>query len=74
MAGALLNWLVIAGSIGGALAAILAGAKAVTNTYKSILEYRVTGSWEFTDAKRQRSTMIRELRNISRNTGGNRHG
>lgn len=71
MASALLDWLLLAGSIGGALAAIVAGAKAVSNTWKALVEWRATGSWEFTDAKRQRSHMLAELHAINHNTKGN---
>lgn len=62
---AMLDALIVMGAVGGALASLYAGVTALTNLVKSVREYRETGDWEFTDAKRQRARMIRELRRIS---------
>lgn len=66
-AAVLLDYLVVAGSVAGALAAIYAGATTLFNLTKSVRDYRQDGTWEFKEATRQRMRIVRELRAIREN-------
>lgn len=61
----LLDYLIVAGSVGGAVAAIIGGVKKSHKLAVRWREYRATGNFEWDKAEVQRDRMLAELRRIN---------